>query len=98
MPHVQTVPLPTPRGSARHDTPSSTRWSVEAIGALYELPFPTLLHRAQTAHAAHFDPAAIQLSSLLSIKTGGCPEDCGYGLAVLGSRQRPDRATADAAG
>jgi biotin synthase len=51
---------------------------VEAIAALYELPFPELMHQAQTVHRAHFDPRAIQLSSLLSIKTGGCPEDCGY--------------------
>jgi biotin synthase len=45
---------------------------------LYALPFPELMHRAATTHRAHFDPLAIQLSSLLSIKTGGCPEDCGY--------------------
>jgi biotin synthase len=46
--------------------------------ALYELPFMDLMHRAQHTHRAHFDPNVIQLSSLLSIKTGGCPEDCGY--------------------
>jgi biotin synthase len=51
---------------------------VDAIVALYDLPFPELMFRAQCAHRAHFDPTAIQLSSLLSIKTGGCPEDCGY--------------------
>jgi biotin synthase len=46
--------------------------------ALYDLPFSELLHRAQSMHREHFDPAQIQLSSLLSIKTGGCPEDCAY--------------------
>ncbi len=46
--------------------------------ALYELPFSELVFRAQEAHRRHFDPNAIQLSSLLSVKTGGCPEDCAY--------------------
>ncbi|AOB30041.1 biotin synthase [Bordetella sp. H567] len=78
MPHTQNVPLPTPRGAARREPPTSPRWTVDAIAALYELPFPTLVHRAHTTHREHFDPSAIQLSSLLSIKTGGCPEDCGY--------------------
>jgi len=54
------------------------RWSVEAVLALYALPLNDLLYRAQTVHRAHFDPNAVQLSTLLSIKTGGCPEDCGY--------------------
>jgi biotin synthase len=49
----------------------------EAI-ALYELPFNELLFRAHTVHREHFDPTRIQRSTLLSIKTGGCPEDCGY--------------------
>jgi biotin synthase len=46
--------------------------------ALFELPFNDLLHRAQTVHREHFDPNAVQVSTLLSIKTGGCSEDCGY--------------------
>ncbi len=50
----------------------------EQIEALFELPFNDLLYRAQTVHRAHFDPNAVQLSTLLSIKTGGCSEDCGY--------------------
>ncbi|MCC7546273.1 MAG: biotin synthase BioB [Burkholderiales bacterium] len=53
-------------------------WSVDAILALFELPFPELLYRAQTVHRAHFAPDRVQLSRLLSIKTGGCPEDCAY--------------------
>jgi len=51
---------------------------VEQILALYELPFADLLYRAQTVHRQHFDPSALQLSTLLSVKTGGCPEDCAY--------------------
>jgi biotin synthase len=56
----------------RHD------WSEAEVRALYALPFPELLYRAQTIHRHFFDPAALELASLLSIKTGGCPEDCGY--------------------
>ena len=54
------------------------RWSVAEIAALFELPFSDLIYRAQTVHRQHFDPNAVQISTLLSIKTGGCSEDCGY--------------------
>jgi biotin synthase len=54
------------------------RWSVAQIVGLYELPFSDLIHRAQTVHRENFDPNAVQVSTLLSIKTGGCSEDCGY--------------------
>jgi len=54
------------------------RWTEEEAAALYGLPFPELMFRAQSAHRRHFDPTAIEQASLLSIKTGGCPEDCGY--------------------
>jgi len=54
------------------------RWSTEAVAALFELPFADLMFRAQEVHRAHFDANAVQLSTLLSIKTGGCSEDCGY--------------------
>ncbi|HEY0325514.1 MAG TPA: biotin synthase BioB [Allosphingosinicella sp.] len=53
-------------------------WSVDDVAALYAAPFSDLLYRAQTVHRAHFEPNTVQLSTLLSIKTGGCPEDCGY--------------------
>ncbi len=56
----------------RHD------WRDAEIAALYELPFNDLLFRAQQVHRAHFDPNQVQVSTLLSIKTGRCPEDCGY--------------------
>jgi biotin synthase len=55
-----------------------TRWSRADVTALLALPFPELMFRAQTAHRAHFNPVEVQISTLLSIKTGGCPEDCGY--------------------
>ncbi|MCA3130838.1 MAG: biotin synthase BioB [Betaproteobacteria bacterium] len=58
--------------------PVNPRWTVEQVQALLDLPLPELLFRAQTAHREHHDPARVQLSTLLSIKTGGCPEDCGY--------------------
>jgi biotin synthase len=51
---------------------------LDDVLSLYELPFPELIYRAQNVHREHFDPAALQLSTLLSVKTGGCPEDCAY--------------------
>jgi biotin synthase len=53
-------------------------WTVEQIEALLKLPFSDLIYRAQQVHREHFDANALQLSTLLSIKTGGCSEDCGY--------------------
>lgn len=55
-----------------------SQWTQEHIEALYALPFNDLLFRAQQVHREHFDANAIQLSTLLSIKTGGCSEDCAY--------------------
>ncbi len=51
---------------------------VDAVEALFDLPFADLLYQAQTVHRQNFNPNQMQLSTLLSIKTGGCPEDCGY--------------------
>ncbi len=56
----------------RHD------WTRDEVRALFTLPFPELMFRAAAAHRQHFDPAEVQISTLLSIKTGGCPEDCAY--------------------
>jgi len=53
-------------------------WTVEEIAALFDLPFNDLMFQAQQAHRANFDANEVQLSTLLSIKTGGCPEDCKY--------------------
>ncbi|TNH08626.1 biotin synthase BioB [Testudinibacter sp. TR-2022] len=58
--------------------PSLEYWSVCKVEALFETPFLDLIYRAAQVHRQHFNPQAIQLSTLLSIKTGGCPEDCGY--------------------
>ena len=52
--------------------------AVDRIETLFALPFSDLLLRAQTVHRQHHPPNTVQLSTLLSIKTGGCPEDCGY--------------------
>jgi biotin synthase len=57
---------------------SPKQWKASEIAALYDLPFMDLLYRAQTVHREHFDSQDVQLSSLLSIKTGACPEDCAY--------------------
>ncbi|MFC0804499.1 biotin synthase BioB [Ensifer sp. P24N7] len=56
----------------------SKRWIPSDATKIYNLPFNDLLYRAQTVHRANFDPNAVQMSRLLSIKTGGCAEDCGY--------------------
>jgi len=52
--------------------------SHDELQQLFELPFPVLLHRAASVHRTHFDPTQVQVSTLLSVKTGGCPEDCAY--------------------
>lgn len=57
---------------------TSPSLSVADIEALFDLPFADLIHRAQTVHREHHDANRVQLSTLVSIKTGGCPEDCGY--------------------
>ena len=72
MPAVSQLP------ANRHPTASATTGRRDEVRALFDLPFPELLHRAGSVHRAHFDPAEVQVSTLLSIKTGGCPEDCGY--------------------
>jgi len=59
-------------------SPARSDWTREEIAALFDLPFPELMFRAASVHRAHFDPTEVQTSTLLSIKTGGCPEDCGY--------------------
>jgi biotin synthase len=67
------------RPAAAADSASGiSRWSASEVEALFELPFNELLYRAHCVHRAHFDPNAVQLSTLLSVKTGGCPEDCAY--------------------
>jgi biotin synthase len=59
-------------GAVRHD------WTRAQVGELFALPFPDLIFRAQNVHRLHFDSCQVQISTLLSIKTGGCPEDCAY--------------------
>ena len=53
-------------------------WTRDQVRALFALPFPELMFEAQRVHRMHFDPTEVQVSTLLSIKTGGCPEDCAY--------------------
>ncbi len=63
-PHISVTP--------RHN------WTREEVRALFALPFPELVFRAAQVHRENFDPSEVQISTLLSIKTGGCPEDCAY--------------------
>src|SRR5271155_1181959 len=65
-------PRPPRAGALRND------WTRDEVRALFDLPFPELMFRAQSAHRQNFDPTEVQVSTLLSIKTGGCPEDCAY--------------------
>lgn len=57
---------------------TKNNWSSEEILAIYNLPFSELIYRAASVHREHHDPNKVQVSSLISVKTGGCPEDCGY--------------------
>ena len=63
---------PLVSGRVRHD------WTREQVRALFDLPFADVMFRAQSIHRQYFEPTEMQISTLLSIKTGGCPEDCAY--------------------
>ena len=73
---IQSIPLPIPaqvlEGKIRHD------WTMDETRALIAAPLNDLVHAAQTVHRRNFDANEVQVSTLLSIKTGGCPEDCAY--------------------
>ena len=76
-----TSPTPTPvqwhtKTPAAQQVPQ--RWSLDAVQQLLAMPFLDLLHRAQTVHRAHWPDGDMELATLLSVKTGGCPENCGY--------------------
>ena len=72
MSNPASTPLSSSQQAVRHD------WSAAEVQALFELPFNDLLFQAQCVHRQHFDPNEVQVSTLLSIKTGACPEDCKY--------------------
>jgi biotin synthase len=69
---TETHGIATGIGAVRND------WTRDEVRALFALPFPELMFDAQRVHRLHFDPSEVQISTLLSIKTGGCPEDCAY--------------------
>ena len=71
-PAVRALAVQSASAEPRHD------WGREEVLALFALPFTELLYRAGTVHRQHFDPSQVQVSTLLSVKTGGCPEDCAY--------------------
>ena len=60
------------------ESAARTDWTLDEVRALYELPLMELVHRAAEVHRTFHDPAEVQVCQLVSIKTGGCPEDCGY--------------------
>src|SRR3990172_11490043 len=76
--NTQTIARFRPANQPDKRPANPQRWSVADVEALFKLPFADLMFRAQQVHREHFDPNAVQLSTLLSIKTGGCSEDCGY--------------------
>jgi biotin synthase len=76
--NTQTIARFRPANQPGKRPANPQRWSVADVEGLLRLPFAELMFRAQQVHREHFDPNAVQLSTLLSIKTGGCTEDCGY--------------------
>ncbi|MDH3234321.1 MAG: biotin synthase BioB [Alphaproteobacteria bacterium] len=70
--------IQTEKPTSDTDAARSRRWHEDDALTLFALSFGELIFKAQGVHRSHFDPTEIQLSALLSIKTGGCPEDCGY--------------------
>jgi biotin synthase len=74
MTHARTME----RTESDRAAPIRRNWGRVEAEALYDLPFADLMFRAQSIHREHFDPNHVETASLLSIKTGGCPEDCGY--------------------
>jgi biotin synthase len=74
------IVAPLPESGAAVDLSGAVRqdWTRAEVRALFDLPFPDLIYHAQRIHRMHFDPREVQISTLLSIKTGGCPEDCAY--------------------
>ncbi|MDR2786950.1 MAG: biotin synthase BioB [Candidatus Accumulibacter sp.] len=73
---MNTLAASPPAGAV--SAPDTHRWTVSQVEALYQMPLMDLLFRAQQTHRQNFDPNEVQRSALLSIKTGGCPEDCSY--------------------
>ena len=73
---AQSIPVAVPASWLKTGKPAA--WSLDEIETLFDLPFADLIFRAQKLHREYHDPNRVQLSTLLSIKTGGCSEDCGY--------------------
>ena len=72
----ETLHFIRPKGKFNEN--NTEKWSKKEIKELFQLPFNDLVYQAHVAHRSNFNPNAVQLSTLLSIKTGGCSEDCGY--------------------
>ena len=74
----QTLHFHAPHKTVARPVTDQRVWAVAEVQALFDLPFNDLMFQAQTVHRAHFDANLVELATLLSVKTGGCPEDCGY--------------------
>lgn len=75
---AQTLHFHAPHKTVARLVTDQRVWAVAEVQALFDLPFNDLMFQAQTVHRAHFDANLVELATLLSVKTGGCPEDCGY--------------------
>jgi biotin synthase len=75
---MNTISAQSQAAPAANSPAAAARWTVSAVEALYQLPLMDLLFRAHQVHRENFDPNAVQRSALISIKTGGCSEDCSY--------------------
>ena len=78
MKDVTTAPPPMLNLSDNDKMTVGETWPIRDVNALFELPLNELMFRAQQIHRVHFDPTEVELATLLSIKSGGCEEDCGY--------------------
>jgi biotin synthase len=77
--HISSNPISLPKPlTAQMQQDVRHNWTLAEVNALYDMPFNDLMFKAQTVHRTHFDPNYVQVSTLLSIKTGACPEDCAY--------------------
>ena len=85
----QTVRPPSSTQRPVNHPAQAPGWSGEQITALYDLPLMDLLHQAQQIHREHFDPNEVPISTLLSLKTGGCAEDGGDGSALAQHQRDP---------
>src|SRR3569623_535260 len=77
-PMLETASSATEPDEIQEAALSKHEYTLREVRAIHDLPLPELMYRAQTVHREHHQPCEVQLCTLLSVKSGGCPEDCGY--------------------